>query len=359
MLTTRKTVRSPFYSARGTINGRQVERSTGVKTEAAAKRKCKQIEAKILAEDAAIVAQRAADIIAEGQLTVRKACEAYREARRDGRFLEPIIQYFGDRPVSEIKNLDMRQAATALFPTAQPSTIRRNLYTPMKAVINMAADDDLCAPARFKSPTGGSTRLQFFTPQQADDLITQMAGEQNAYLPALVTGLFGQGMRMGEALTLDGTDVNLELRYAVLRDTKNGEERIISLTNRTIAAWARLPTLGEPGALFRRLNGSEFPVGINRGGQIKKPFVRAVEAIGLNPDLFTPHVCRHSWATWYYDQTKDVLALKAQGGWKSGEYQRYTKMTAVGIGEAARQLGWDFTTKGAPEIRDSRKLGEI
>jgi integrase len=334
MLKPVKRPKSPYYVARGTINGRQIERSTGCTKLADARAECARIEAEIRS--------RGTNPLSQGPLTVSNAIAIYRNAGGDGRFLAAIERHLGDLPIAEINNAVMRRAANILYPGRAEATIRRQLYTPMKAIINCAADDDLCPPARLKSPKGGNKRIQFFTPEQAEVLLQYLAGEPNQYIPALVTALFGQGMRMGEALSLDGTDVNLDHRYAILRDTKNGEERMITLIPRVLAAWSRLPTLGRSGPLFRRVDGTPFPTGGNRGGQIKKPFVRAVEAAGLDPATYTPHICRHSWATWYYDQTKDVLRLKAEGGWKSEEYQRYTKLNAGGIGAIALECGWDF-----------------
>lgn len=348
MLKPVKRTNSKHWVARGTINGQQVERSTGVLKSARiaeARAECEIIEARIRASNA--------DPLSKEGLTVRAALALYESAGGDRRFLPAIERHMGDMPLTDINNAVMRRAANAIYPGRAPATIRRQLYTPMKAVINCAADDDLCPPARLKSPQGGNQRIQFFTPEQAETMLQFLAGEENQYLPALVTALFGQGMRMGEALSLDGSDVNLDHRYAILRDTKNGEERMITLIPRTVAAWSRLPTLGQSGPLFRRIDGTPFPTGTNRGGQIKKPFVRAVRAAGLDPATYTPHVCRHSWATWYYDQTKDVLRLKAEGGWKSEEYQRYTKINAAGIGEAAYLHNWKFLGENMGNARNN------
>lgn len=46
-------------------------------------------------------------------------------------------------------------------------------------------------------------------------------------MPALLRFLFSTGVRIGEALSLRKEDVKLDLRIAVLRDTKNGKERLL------------------------------------------------------------------------------------------------------------------------------------
>lgn len=350
MLKPVKRPKSPFYIARGTINGQRVEKSTNETSLAAARKACERIAAEILASDP--------DQISKGRLTVKQAATQYRAAGKDGRFLKKIEDHFGDTLVSAIDAATARTAAKAVYPDAADATLRRQFYTPLKAIINFCADDDLCAPIRLKAPKDGGKRTHFLTPSQAEKIIQALSIERNKFIPALVTGLFGQGMRLGEALCLDGSDVSLEHKFAILRDTKNGEERTIRLTSRTIAAWSLLPTIGKPGPLFRREDGLGFRVGKNSGGQIAKPFARAVKAAGLDAELYTPHICRHSWATWFYCQTMDVLRLKREGGWKSGEYDRYTKTEIPAIGEEARKLRWEFVGENRGNDRQkSRKSG--
>ncbi len=53
----------------------------------------------------------------------------------------------------------------------------------------------------------------------------------------------------------------------------------------------------------------------NGGGQIKTGFVAACRRAGIED--FSPHCCRHTWATWHYAANRDLLALKELGGWKT------------------------------------------
>jgi len=58
-----------------------------------------------------------------------------------------------------------------------------------------------------------------------------------------------------------------------------------------------------------------------------KYFQTAVEEAGLDRHIYdTPHVCRHTWATWFDAVTRDVVRLCDQGGWRSTEWSRYTKL---------------------------------
>lgn len=49
-------------------------------------------------------------------------------------------------------------------------------------------------------------------------------------LPALIRLLYGTGLRIGEALSLKDEDVNLADNYIIVRDSKNGKERMIPIS---------------------------------------------------------------------------------------------------------------------------------
>lgn len=62
------------------------------------------------------------------------------------------------------------------------------------------------------------------------------------------------------------------------------------------------------------------------GGQIKTAFAGARRRAGLDASV-TPHVLRHTWATWFYGLSRDVMLLKHEGGWKSLRMvERYTHL---------------------------------
>jgi integrase len=62
-----------------------------------------------------------------------------------------------------------------------------------------------------------------------DNLVCDCVKRDSLYMimPALTRFLFATGVRIGEALDLKITDVNLTHNYLILRDTKNGKERLL------------------------------------------------------------------------------------------------------------------------------------
>ena len=93
----------------------------------------------------------------------------------------------------------------------------------------------------------------------------------------------------------------------------------------------------------------------NCGGQIQTAFNNARDSAGLGRDV-TPHVIRHTWATWFYAATKDYGQLLDIGGWRTtSSAERYRKMAPADLGDRLAQAGWDFTRLGdqlpAPDKR--------
>lgn len=124
---------------------------------------------------------------------------------------------------------------------------------------------------------------------------------------AVVTLLWGCGLRISEALSLTGADAPLP---ATLRITgKGGKERIVPVlpaTQDAVTAYLQLCpypiTSDEP--LFRAVRG-----GALRPGAIQKVMARARMQLGL-PASATPHAMRHSFATHLLNAGGDLRAIQ-------------------------------------------------
>ena len=84
------------------------------------------------------------------------------------------------------------------------------------------------------------------------------------------------------------------------------------------------------------------------GGQIQAAFNKARDAANLGTDV-TPHTLRHTWATWFYSQTKDFVRLRTLGGWRSVEtVMVYTKLAPRTLPGDLTNFGWDFNERILP-----------
>jgi integrase len=328
-----------YWYVRGTVsvwkNGRPhsipVNRSTKSRSEAEAGGILRQIEAEVAERN---ITGR------EPAISFRAAAARYAKLGGEERFLAKPLAHLGAVAIDQITQQILDDAALKAYPAAASATRRRQFYAPVIAVLRANG-----AVIQLRRAPDGQKRTIFMRPEEADKilkLILSGARYPNPWNTALATFLFGQGSRVGETLAIDGKrDISLPDRYAILRDTKNGKERMVTLCPRVIAALTTVPNLGQSGPLFLRYDGRPYAEREGRGYKMAF-WGNALTLAGYDPKIYTPHTMRHSWATWFYSQTKDVVRLKAEGGWESSEWERYVKLAAPTIGKVAAKLGFDF-----------------
>jgi integrase len=323
---------SENWYLRGTLRGVSVRESCGTDDEKIAK----EIRAK---REWEILQRSVYGIKASG--TFIGAVAIYLENDGDARFLQPLIDHFGSTALAKIDQAGADTAALAIYPGLAPATINRQLYTPLSAVINMAASKDYCAPVKFKRPKLPKGRVRWITHAEAFCLIEACA----PHLKPLVAFLFYTGARIGEALWLDWRNIDLQRGQVQFLDTKNGRDRGVPLHPDLVAILANLPH--RDGCVFRKQGRLIKPTGftprnsnsgepivpeyhlgepyapldaddprdVSAGSRIKKGFKAAVSRAGITN--FHPHDCRHTWATWHYQENRDLNMLMHLGGWSS------------------------------------------
>ena len=155
--------------------------------------------------------------------------------------------------------------------------------------------------------------------------------------------MFYTGARVSEALYLDWVDVDLNRAHASLKETKGGEPRGVPLHPRVIARLADLPH--RDGAVFLTHMGRPYAyVDKEHGGQIKRAFSTALKRARIAD--FTPHDCRHTWATWHYQANRDLRGLQQLGGWKSLKMvERYTHVNVDDLASSVEALPWGKSGK--------------
>jgi integrase/recombinase XerC len=146
---------------------------------------------------------------------------------------------------------------------------------------------------------------------------------------ALLTLLYGCGLRISEALSLTGADMPLG---EVLRVTgKGGKTRLMPVLPAVRAALADYLavqpfTLSGPDALFRAKRGGPFSP---RHAQAMVQMLRG--RLGL-PDSATPHALRHSFATHLLGAGGDLRSIQELLGHASlSTTQRYTDVDAASL----------------------------
>lgn len=274
-----------------------------------------------------------------GTRTFAEAAEAYIRDRprrtHTMMLIRRLVLHAG--PHTELGQITQEWADKArralLKPDAAPATVRRGIVVPLTAILTFAAKRGWCDRPAFDAPPAPRGRVAFLMPDQARRLLNAA----DARLRPLWTLALCTGMRMQEMLTLDWTDVDLQGARILLweGETKGGARRVVDLPPAAVAALAGIG--GRDRAVFRNRRGEPYRDSEKGGGQLRKPWATMCGRAGL--EGITPHGLRHTWATWHYAVHRDLLMLRAAGGWHSvTQVERYAHVMPAGHESAIREI---------------------
>lgn len=333
---------SPNWYIRGTVCGKEIDETTGV----ADKAQAEQIRAK---REWELVSRKLGG--GRAASTWIDAALSYIENGGERRFEKPLTDYFGVTPLSEIGQAEVEACARKLYPGLKPASVNRLVFTPVCAILTHAARRKLCDKPTFERPKQPKGRVRWLTYKESEVLIAACS----PHIAPLVEFMLYTGCRIGEALELDWREVDLNRAHVSFLDTKNGKDRGVPLHPRAFAAIANIH--GRSGKVFRRPDGEPYEPKDGEGGQIKTAFRGACRRAGI--ENFTPHCCRHTWATWYYIATGDLAGLMRLGGWETPTMvMSYTHVNASDLAPNVMKLGENPGTWEGWNRQTPRKQGD-
>jgi len=273
------------------------------------------------------------------------------------KYVARLIKHFREKPLSEIDQKAIDDAAIVLYPHVSPATRNCYLYTPVSAILHHALGDK-CPVIRRPKGAKGKIKTDFMWPDDAFAIIEEadkIDTEFGLYLRLLIY----TGIRKSEGLNLLAADVRPEERAAWIRTSKNEDPRMLRLRLDFVAPlWDHLKNhTGE--RLFR----------FNDGGHFKHFLLRAkLAACGLPCPLRRPtgwkpseyrlafvgfHTFRHTWATWMRRYGgADVQGLAETKNWRDPrsaaryahvvareEWERVDNLPSVGNGRGKAAIG--------------------
>lgn len=188
------------------------------------------------------------------------------------------------------------------------------------------------APPRLRGPRLKKGLPRPVTPDEAVGLAALVDGQATeewigARDRAVLLLLYGAGLRIAEALSLNGADHPLGERLTVTG--KGGKQRVVPIlpiVREAVADYTRrCPWPLDPAApLFRGAKGGPLSQGM-----VQKAVARARGVLGL-PASATPHALRHSFATHLLGAGADLRSLQELLGHASlGSTQIYTRVDAA------------------------------
>lgn len=283
--------KSPYWYVRGTEAGISIFESTGTveRKEAEAYRK-----------------KRRRELYASGALgeqqpkTFADAMSAYLLHGGEERFLDPLLEHFKEKPLTEIGQSEIDQCAHSLYSGRKASTLNRQVYGPMIAVMRHAAK-----PSVFGSPMPAVQMLKAEKVPPVwttDAYIRALVALCKPRLAAFVMVMTTTGLRASEMLRQEPADYALREGWVHIGKTKIGEPAFVPLA--PLVWQSVMAIMPKEGRVF----GYTTVQGVNKA-------LRAATHEKL-PYYSTHKIGRHTFAARLFSDGADIKAVKEAGRWK-------------------------------------------
>lgn len=319
----------------GTVDGRRVRQSarTGSRPHADAIRRA--LEQDML--DRAHLGNRAA--------TLADAVIYYLEQGGERRFLAPILDRWGATRLGEITPIDVSAFASERYGHLRPATVKRELYTPLNAVMRAANRAGLVGLVRFDAP-----KVKPAPAAYADEAwLAALLACANPRLALAVLLLTTTGARVGEACRLVWGDVDLARGVALLRQTKSGRSRQVGLAAGLVALLAA--------ARPADATSEDRVLGYADRWSVNQALRRAARRAGIRV-LSSHQVGRHAFAARLLADGASLKAVQEAGGWASIQIVAgtYGHLEASHVDAAVRATGESLLARLAPARQVSGKI---
>lgn len=150
----------------------------------------------------------------------------------------------------------------------------------------------------------GRGRDRYLSQDEMQALLNACKASSNPHLYSIVCIALYTGMRYGEIVNLRWRDISYNLRSITLRETKNGDCRVIPLTDEVEKIFKTISTLEKQPEQLIFASSSRRPS--KHQMSIQKPFRKALKLAGIEGFRF--HDLRHTCASYF-----------AMGGLNQGE----------------------------------------
>lgn len=304
---------SPHWQIAGTLCGVRVRESTGTDD--------KKLAEKIrLEREQSILAGRHE----RDRYTVAHAILEYIENGGEDKYLSRINEVLGRVPLDEITQETIDRAAReayGLFSRGdkgttrryKASTIRRQFYVPLAAVLHYAADLGWTHYVRVKMPKAERPPPEWAEPEW----FLKLWPHCDDHLRALTTFLPFTGCRIQECLDLQWEQVKLKEGWAFIRYTKNKEHRSVYLPGPVLEALTAIQQLSGPVFAFRDRD------------DVRRRLIKACDGAGV-PYMSSHKIGSHTYATWMRRYAgMDARGLLATGRWKDQKSTYHYTHTTV------------------------------
>lgn len=294
--------RSPYWLVRGTLHGQSIHASTKTRDKASARRFKNELEFR-LAQSAGRK-HRAA--------TFQEGAALYLEFRRPREMecvsVARLCAVIGNHLLADVRQHVLISAAHAIYPNCSPETQNRMALTPAAAILHYAAENDLCPYIRVKKLKEKRPEPRAMRKEDAARLIAAAEGK----MKLLIVFLFSQGWRISDALYLKWQDIDFNEAAVRYHISKTDE-------------WKTMPLHL---TVLRMLRGEQTQIGRVFPWRHRSNLYRDMGVLCRKTGIFfTPHMARHSFATWLANDGVSIKEIMEAGGWR--DYKSVMRYTSV------------------------------
>lgn len=195
---------------------------------------------------------------------------------------------------------------------------------------------------KISKPKESRGRDRFLSLEEIHRLIEACKESATPHLHAIVALAVFTGMRYGEIVKLHWKDINFDLSFITLQQTKNGDKRIIPMTNETARILQSCPSYSsapqEPLFKSRKRTSSALPL------SIRKSFTKALKIAQI--ESFRFHDLRHTAASHLAMNGATQGELMAILGLKSPQMvRRYAHYSQSHIASLLEKMNQNLTKK--------------
>lgn len=240
-----------------------------------------------------------------------------------------LVPAFGKKRLDTVTSWDIEKYKARRKELASAATVNRELAC-MKTIFNKAIQWGMASSNPVKGVAlmpENNRRVRFLMHEEIHPLLHACP----TYLQPIVHIALNTGMRLGEILSLTWADIDFRRQQVTVRDSKNGESRIIEMNS----------TLRETLQGMKR--STAYPhVCLGQSGKpvttVRKAFMKACKAAAIEDFRF--HDLRHTFASHLVMNGTDLTTVKELLGHKSIEMTlRYAHLSQPHRKNAVEELG--------------------
>lgn len=287
---------SPFFQIVGSVRGVPVRKSTGTDRREVAEALRLKAENELLTADIQGT-QRDADFARVWNLYIAKKPD------QKTRGAQLLLLHFRDVKCRDITEEKVLAFVAKFYPKALPQSVDRLVYTPLISILRLGHKSGLCEVPSLTRPQVKKKMVVHAPPEW---MRTFLAGCDNARLKAIVRLMSGTACRVAEACRVTWNDIDVQRREITLRRTKNGEPRVLVVSQFLLDEILALREPGDPDG--KRVFGYEGNHSVNQALE------RQAGRLGVA--YYSTHkLGRHAFAARLLRNGSNLAEVMEAGGW--------------------------------------------